>query len=241
MSKFKEVNIEELQEIEVRQYECAPWERRKLLRITIDGKALCFLDTFDDTFAWNYYREIKEPTKREMTPFEAKVWCDENQAQMVYADTNQDIRLSSAVFAGKIDQYRYITNDKMKELKGQVTWEDCSEFPMVGDGELVEDKKQGSKKTFANWNNAPEWANYHAIDKDGEGYFFEHEPRYFIDGVCWHEGTTKSEQTDSEQSGYFEDFGDFRETLEERPEKPNILKGKIISTKRGEPNEFTED
>ena len=76
MSEYKELNIEELQEIEVRQGKHQPWERRRLIKIMDDGRALCIASNLFGSYKWMYYREIKEPTKREMTPFEAKVWCD---------------------------------------------------------------------------------------------------------------------------------------------------------------------
>ena len=39
------------------------------------------------------------------------------------------------------------------------------------------------------WNAAPEWANYVAMDEDGEWYWYENEPtilfsRYTTDGRC---------------------------------------------------------
>jgi len=39
------------------------------------------------------------------------------------------------------------------------------------------------------WNDAPEWANYVAMDEDGEWYWYENEPtilfsRYTTDGRC---------------------------------------------------------
>ncbi|MFA5166588.1 MAG: hypothetical protein WC449_04845 [Candidatus Paceibacterota bacterium] len=34
-----------------------------------------------------------------------------------------------------------------------------------------------------NWNDAPEWANYWAIDKNGHGHFYEQEP--FVEDYQW--------------------------------------------------------
>lgn len=31
------------------------------------------------------------------------------------------------------------------------------------------------------WDNAPEWAEWHAVDADGNGYWFSNKPRYFED------------------------------------------------------------
>jgi len=134
MSEYKELNINDLQEIEVRNDKDLPWERRRLIKITDDGRALCFALNFLDSYFWKYHREIKESKKREMTPFEAKVWCDENEAQMVnYADEervliNYAIRSDGGIF-------RYIPNSKIKALKGKITWDDCEEFPMMEDEE----------------------------------------------------------------------------------------------------------
>ena len=132
MSEYKELNINDLQEIEVRNDKDLPWVRRRLIKIIDDGRALCFALNFPDSFFWKYHREIKESPKREMTPFEAKVLAEENNAQMVYIDNEKDIRIGSVLFAWeRIENYRYIPNKKIKELKGQITWDDCSEFPMV--------------------------------------------------------------------------------------------------------------
>lgn len=35
------------------------------------------------------------------------------------------------------------------------------------------------------WNEAPEWANYHAVDADGEAWWYENEPRLLMS--CWSE------------------------------------------------------
>ena len=132
MSEYKELNINDLQEIEVSNDKDLPWERRRLIKIMDDGRALCFALNFPDSFFWKYHREIKEPTEREMTPFEAKVWCDENEAQMIYSEFGTDIFLNAMIHISEDSKnYRYISNAKIKELKGQITWEDCSEFPMI--------------------------------------------------------------------------------------------------------------
>lgn len=33
------------------------------------------------------------------------------------------------------------------------------------------------------WSDAPEWANWLAMDEDGRWYWFEHQPEYASDGV----------------------------------------------------------
>jgi len=135
MSEYKELNIEELQEIEVRQGKHQPWERRRLIKIMDDGRALCIASNLFGSYKWMYYREIKEPTKREMTPFEAKVWCDEWNYQMV-AKVNETLVMDISIWDDdSVENFRFISNAKIKELKGKITWEDCSEFPMIEEGE----------------------------------------------------------------------------------------------------------
>ena len=135
MSEYKELNINDLQEIEVRNDKDLPWERRRLVKITDDGRALCFALKSLDSYCWKYHREIKESKKREMTPFEAKLWCDENEAQMVLLGGENP--LINPIISNKeyISSFLYITNSKIKELKGKITWDDCEEFPMMEDEE----------------------------------------------------------------------------------------------------------
>jgi len=136
MSEYKEINIEELQVIEVRNDKKNGWIKRFLIQKLSNGCVLC-LDGKGSYGAWNYHRPIPQTTKREMTPFEARVWCDENNAQLVYMTLpSKNLVLDASSYTDDdMERHRYISNSKIKELKGQVTWEDCSEFPMIEEGE----------------------------------------------------------------------------------------------------------
>lgn len=60
------------------------------------------------------------------------------------------------------------------------------------------------------WDDAPEWANYLAMDDDGEWYWFEMEPAY--DGAMWNQrGGQASLAISNEESGL--------DSLEQRPSK----------------------
>ncbi len=44
-------------------------------------------------------------------------------------------------------------------------------------------------ETEIDWSNAPKWANYHAFDEDGDGFWFKEKPKSIKDfwtrkGVC---------------------------------------------------------
>lgn len=56
------------------------------------------------------------------------------------------------------------------------------------------------------WEDAPEWAAYVAMDKDGVWYWYEHKPD--VDDYQWDPKGGKAMQADCD---------DWRETLEQRP------------------------
>lgn len=68
------------------------------------------------------------------------------------------------------------------------------------------------------WSKAPEWANYHAIDEDGRGYFYEEKPELFTITQCWNSNLRLTRDDDGKQW----DVDDWKETLTERPEEFNV-------------------
>lgn len=57
------------------------------------------------------------------------------------------------------------------------------------------------------WRDAPEWANYIAMDEDGTWWWFENEPRKVGNG--WNFG--------GQSSLVFFEYSEWSETLERRP------------------------
>lgn len=71
------------------------------------------------------------------------------------------------------------------------------------------------------WSKAPEWANWHAIDSDGGGYWYEVKPILHRNQREW---MYKSNTDQYKGSKDYSDFGDWRETLRERPPKKTLMK-----------------
>ena len=66
--------------------------------------------------------------------------------------------------------------------------------------------------TAPDWSEAPEWAQWFAIDEDGEGFWAEHLPTRSHD--CWLPMSIKSNYS---WAGIF-DATDWKNSLQQRPE-----------------------
>jgi len=129
-------HYEALPQVWVRNYESGDWATAYLMEELGEGiyTYRCILKC--DGTIWNFrYMTTKDPhakKTRPMHPFEAKAWCDENDAQMVYSYQGDILQIAMTIRCGeKSENYRHIKNSKLKKLKGQITWDDCSEFPGV--------------------------------------------------------------------------------------------------------------
>lgn len=66
--------------------------------------------------------------------------------------------------------------------------------------------------TFADWDNAPKWANWYAADANGCGYYYEYKPRKYIALNEWDSSGGRSID-----AGASDNLTNWRETLEHRP------------------------
>lgn len=62
----------------------------------------------------------------------------------------------------------------------------------------------------SDWSKAPEWAKYHAVDEDGDVYWYEIKPNPVGHGWHWNGGHFDQDTETSLR---------WRDTLQERPEK----------------------
>lgn len=70
------------------------------------------------------------------------------------------------------------------------------------------------------WNEAPEWANYLAMDENGVWFWYEHEPNSIGDDEWFaHKGNCLPATCDATK---------WRETLEERPKSEDDAIGEMI-------------
>jgi len=71
-----------------------------------------------------------------------------------------------------------------------------------------------------NWNNAPQWAQYWAVDPDGIAHWFSAMPFVTFDlmeNETFIAGWFHKEGADSEQCGYYTNVPDWTKTLQQRP------------------------
>jgi hypothetical protein len=74
--------------------------------------------------------------------------------------------------------------------------------------------------TQIDWSNAPEWANYHAFDESGSGFWYEEKPKLLSKSGIW--GVTIRKVL---PSNLINDKTCFADTLTRRPghsEKPSL-------------------
>lgn len=62
------------------------------------------------------------------------------------------------------------------------------------------------------WTNAPDWANYHAIDSDSQGNYYELEPSIF-------RGAWNNRKSRYKPSGFYFYIKKWKETLTKRPKE----------------------
>lgn len=108
----------------------------------------------------------------------------------------------------KLIQYHGSNSEQLFKDAESLADERAKRYPFDVETPKKEDAGNSTDPYAVDWNDAPEWANFHAVNADGRGYYYNKMPRVLKN--IWNDGGR------SKNSGNYIN-PNWRESLRERP------------------------